>query len=752
MSVSAPLLAHQAQFELEAGPHAAGELAVVSFEATEALSRPFEVFVALAAEHDLDVDVAGLIGKPALLTVHGADGEARFFNGVISRMSQSDDGGSAQRRRFQAVIVPSLWLLKNTRKSRIFHELTTPEIVAKVLDEHKVKHQATLRANYHKREFCVQYRETDFQFVSRLLEEEGITYLFDHAQKEHTLQLLDAQADFQALPGGAEVVYRASAKMLATEEHVEALTSRVLLQPGAVALRDFNYQRPGQDLTTQAKHKDGDESLEVYDFPGGYQEQGPGQSRSKIRLEELRARAQGAEGQSGVRRLIAGHTLELKEHPDPAFNGKYLLTSVTHRGEQRETLAFGQARREGEDSRPYVNHFTCMPADIPFRPERLTPKPVITGAQTAKVIGEGGEEISTDALGRIKVHFHWDRESAGSCWLRVSQSWAGPGWGALFLPRVGHEVVVEFLEGDPDRPLVTGSVYNGSNPPPLDLPSEKTKSTLRTSSSPGGSGSNELRFEDAAGAEEVYLHAQRDLSIVVENDKTQSVGGNESLTVRKNRSRVIQGHQQLQVQKNDDSTIGGNQSLTVNGNRTTTVGGNHTESIGGDQIISVGAAQAVTVALASTETVGAAKSVTVGGALSVAVGAAMNEVVGGFRAEQVGGSKSETIGGSKTETIVGARSVTVGGDMSEELAKSRSLKVAKDLFISAGGKVNLTAKDAYTLSAKEINLVAEESFVAKIGSATFTLKKNGDVVLKGGKIELTASGDVIIKGSKISEN
>ncbi|MCP3144833.1 type VI secretion system Vgr family protein [Pyxidicoccus xibeiensis] len=754
MIANAALLANQAEFEFQAGPFTSGELAVLGFEAEETLSQPYAVEVALAARPDVEVEEKSLLGKDARLTIMLGDGTARFFHGIVSRMSRWDEGSGPERRRYRATVVPRLWTLRHRKKSRIYQELTVPQIVHKVLDEAKVEHRLALNGSYPKRDYCVQYRESDLDFVSRLLEEEGIFYFFEHGEDAHMMVLGDGASANPAMQGEPQLVFRERSHMVASEEYVHELVARTEVQPGAVALRDYNFLRPSQDLGAVSEAEGGETALEIYDYPGRYEEPGSGRSLAKVRLEELRARAETVTGASYSRRVCVGHSFELAEHPDAALNRKYLPVSVRHVGHQSEALSIEQGSLRSREG--YRNEFLCQPAEVPFRPPRVTPRPVIPGAQTAMVVGPAGEEIHTDEHGRIKVQFHWDREGKkddkASCWIRVSQAWAGPGWGALYLPRIGHEVVVEFLEGDPDRPIVTGSVYNGQNPTPIDLPGSKTQSTLRSSSSPGGDGSNELRFEDAAGSELVYLHAQKDFNIVVENDKTQEVRGNETLLVKKDRTRTIEGNQALTVKKNDDSTISGNQTLAVTGNRSTTVAGNHTEAVAGDQSISVSGNQSLTVAMASAETVGLGKMLNVGGALAVTVGAAFNELVGGLKSEQVGGAKVEVVGAKKSETVKGSRTLQVGGDLSEEVGKSRTLKVEKDLLVSVGGKVNHAVKDAYTLSAKEISLVAQEQFTLKVGSATLQVKKNGDVVIKGAKIEVTASGDVIIKGSKISEN
>ena len=760
MGVSAPLQASQPEFDFEIESQS-GPLLVLRFQAREALSSLYEVRLEVAAGPDVEVDIPSLIGKPACLTVH-SEVESRFFHGIVARMAQG--GTNLQNRypkRFEVTVVPKLWTLRHASNCRIFQDQTTPQIVEKILKEHQVKARLDLTGTYRIREYCVQYRETDLDFISRLLEEDGITYRFEHEQGEHTLVLVDATTSFPDVPGDATLIFN-SGGALAETEVVSSVSRTLEMRSGSVALRDFNFLRPAQDLSAKEESDGAEKALQLYDYPGGYGEAGDGKTLAKVRLQEVRARADVVEGTAEGRRLGAGTLFTLSEHPEEAINQRYLVLEVEHEGNQPELADEASADDAGgaedgaERAPPFTNRFYAMPASVPFRPERVTPRPQIFGAQTATVVGASGEEIDTDEHGRVKVQFHWSRADKShpltSCWVRVSQAWAGAGWGALWIPRIGHEVVVEFLEGDPDRPLVTGSVYNGANPPPVPLPGQKTKSVIRSNSSPGGSGSNELRFEDAAGSEEVYLHAQKDYTIAVENDKNQTVGRDEKLKVGRDRTLLVQGNQGHQVDGNDDLQVKGNQTISVSGTRTTTISGNDTQTIGGDRTVSVGVAHSLSVGAAATEQVGAAKMVTVGGAYEIAVGGAMNEVVGAFKSEQVGGGKTVSVGGDNKTNVGGTRSLNVKGEMSEEVMKGRTLKVHKDLNVSVGGKLNEVVKGTYSVSAKELNLVAEDQLTIKVGSATITLKKSGDVVVKGGKVELTASGDLILKASKISEN
>jgi type VI secretion system secreted protein VgrG len=713
-------------FEFQAGPYTPQDLAVTAFSGREELSRAFAFTLELASVDEAGIQPRQLLGQEGLLSLHDVvNGASRFVHGMIARVEAL--GERQGRMRYRALLVPRFWKLHHVRRSRIFQQKSIPEIVHQVLDEAGIAHGARLEGSYPRLEFCVQYRESDFDFVSRLLEEAGIFYFFEHADGSHTLTLGDGASALSPLPGEACLPFRGPTGADAGEEHVLGVSRAARVRPGAVALRDFDFVRPTLDLSTASKAANANTELEVYDAPGRYVDPGVGRGAAKVRLEELRHDVECCDGDSSSVRLAPGYTFALAEHPDATFEGDYLLVSVEHSGAHES----------------YRSRFSAIPSSVPFRPPRRTAIPTIAGAQTAIVVGPSGEEIHTDEHGRIKVRFHWDREAPGddksSCWIRVSQAWAGAGWGALYLPRVGQEVIVRFLEGDPDRPLVVGSVYNGENPTPVVLPDEKTTSTLRSSSSPGGDGYNELQFEDAAGQELIHLHGQKNWLIQVENDKEQRVGAYEALKVTGNRTQSVEGNQSLTVQRNDAATIQGNQTLQVRGNREMDVAAEHGEKVSGSQSIMVGKAAALDVAMASAEIVGAAKALTVGGAYSIAVGMAMSEAVIGLKAEQIGRSWTELVQMDRDERVSGARSSKIRGEFKTETPEGVTLESGKDWTETVKGDAYHTIKAGTSWLAKEFELKADKLTLSVGGKVVLTVEKSGDIKWTGSTITVDGS-------------
>jgi type VI secretion system secreted protein VgrG len=424
---------------------------------------------------------------------------------------------------------------------------------------------------------------------------------------------------------------------------------------------------------------------------------------------------------------VPGYKFELTEHRRADLNGEYLLTQVSHSA----TNNLGQ---DGDSGATYDNTFTCIPMAVPYRPRKVTPRPLVHGTQTAVVVGTGGEEIDTDKYGRVKVQFRWDREGKkdekSSCWVRVGTPIAGKSWGMIHIPRIGQEVIVHFLEGDPDQPIIIGSVYNNEQMPPYALPANKTQSGLLTRSSLGGTpdNANELCFEDKKGSEFIYMRAEKDYIGAVENDETKWVG-----------------HDRWEEVDNDRSlTVGHDKFETVKNNKKIEIAKNHDESIGADMTIGVKKNLTETVVLNYMETVGLAMELSVGAALAISVGAAM--------AETVGINKTQSIGKSKDVTIGDSMMVEVGKNVSEKVGENQTVEVGKDLKETIGGEHHETVKKDYMLKAKKVLVTGEDEIILKSGSAEIVMKKNGDITIKGKKITVKGSGDVVVKGSKILEN
>jgi len=402
------------------------------------------------------------------------------------------------------------------------------------------------------------------------MEEEGIFYFFEHSAKQHILVLGDSPSVYQPCPGQASAPYSPIGGPLRGDSVTGWLWEQEV-RPAKYALTDFNFETPATDLSvnistlvTAGKN----EKLELYDYPGRYLKRSEGERYVKLRMEEQEAPHTQVSGASDCRAFVPGYVFQLTHHYRDDFNRSYLLTSVSH--EARSNI------RGGGYETSYSNTFTCIPKEVPFRPPYITPKPVVQGAQTAIVVGPRGEEIWTDKYGRVKVQFHWDREGKrdenSSCWIRAAHNWAGKRWGGIFIPRIGQEVIVDFLEGDPDQPIITGRVYNANEMPPYELPREQTKSTIKTNSSKGGGGFNELRFEDAKGKEQIFVHAERDMDIRVKNDSREWIGHDRHLIVKANQRELVEADKHGHVQGSLQEKIDGDMSLQVGGKRHAKVG------------------------------------------------------------------------------------------------------------------------------------------------------------------------------------
>ncbi|MCW8155847.1 type VI secretion system tip protein VgrG [Stutzerimonas stutzeri] len=552
---------------------------VLEFRGREAISQPYRFDLELVSERP-DLDLQALLHKPAFLAF---DPAGRGIHGLVHRIAQGESG--KRLTRYRLTLVPQLAYLAHRTDQRIFQHLSVPQIVAQVLEEHGIQADACRfqlgPVIYPPREYCVQYDESDLHFVQRLCEEEGIHYHFEHSTRGHVLVFGDDQTSFARL--GQPTAYLQDNGMTADEPVIKRFAVRVATRTSRVSRRDYDFEQPR--LLMEAAHRGEPAAnampqpdLEDYDYPGRFTERARGKHLSQRALERHRHDYRLAEGNSDQPRLVSGHLLEISDHPRREWNDLWLLTEVLHEGKQPQVLEESVTSHVGTGvgfTQGYRNHFTATPWDIPFRPAINHPKPKILGSQTAVVTGPAGEEIHCDEYGRVRVQFHWDREGQAddktSCWLRVSSSWAGDRYGGIAIPRVGMEVLVTFLEGDPDQPLVTGCLYHKEHQVPYDLPANKTRTVFKTLSSPGGGGYNELRIEDRKGAEQIYLHAQRDWDENIEHDQKIRVGNERHDTVEANsysefkaeEHLIVAGDRKVEVKPDDHLTVGQTQHIKL---------------------------------------------------------------------------------------------------------------------------------------------------------------------------------------------
>ena len=536
-------------------PLGADVLLLKSFAGREAISQLFRFDLELLSESE-SIDFTAVTGKNVTIRITLADGTERYFNGFISRFSQA--GRDTKFTSYRAEFVPWLWFLTRTADCRIFQNKATPDIIQQIFTEMGFMDVSLqLYGTYAPREYCVQYRETSFNFVSRLMEEEGIFYFFQHENGKHTLVLADDPSANKPCPGQATARMDVSDSAQLDEDVVLEWGMRSEVRPGKYSHTDYNFETPGTSL---AANVSGATPYEVYDYPGVHKTADDGTALAKIRLQESDAEYMVASGATNCRAFASGCRFTLQEHYRGSLNQEYLMTSVYHSASQGADYRSG-----GDDDFHYRNSVECIPYLVPFRPTRVTPHPVIQGTQTAFVVGPSGEEIYTDQYGRIKVQFHWDREGqnndSSSCWVRVSYPWAGKGWGMIAIPRIGQEVIVDFLEGNPDRPLVTGSLYNADQTVPYALPDEMTKSTTKTYSSKGGGGFNEIRFEDKKGSEQVFIHAEKNMDNRVKADYFQTILGKKHLMVTGDQLEKVGGDLHLQVAGDQNEKITGTVSM-----------------------------------------------------------------------------------------------------------------------------------------------------------------------------------------------
>jgi type VI secretion system secreted protein VgrG len=755
---------------------------------SEALSTLYALDIDLVSDSK-GVEPKALLGKTATVEVETDGGGKRFIDGIVTRFGMQ--GQDHSKFRYKLLLRPWFWLATRKTNFKIYQFKTVPDILDEVLGPYGYPFEKKLTRAYRAWDYCVQYHESDHNFLSRLCELEGIYYYFTHSSGQHTLVFADdVTGSHSPLPGGATIPFYPPEKAAVAEK--ESIYSWELgedIQSGRHYNDDYDFKKPKADLSNMRQMPPGHahDKYENYEWPGGYTEFGDGETYARVRLEEQLSPRSRVLGVSNHRCLAPGYTTTLTNYPREDQNQQYLIVSVHYHFQENPEVS------EGGAGRPPVQRLTlqAQPTSVVFRPPRVTPKPRTQGPQTAVVVGPAGEEIWVDKYGRVKVQFHWDRLGAmdenSSCWVRVSSSWAGSNFGGIFIPRIGMEVIIDHLNGDPDYPILTGVVYNANNMPPWDLPANATQSGWLTRSSKGGApgagmksgagDANAIRFEDKAGAEQLWLHAQKDQLTEVEHDedkwvgndrrktvdrdetnvihrdrtetvdrnekitvhgwRTEEVDGDETITIHSNRTERVDLNERISIGMNrsedvgisETVTVGVNQAFTVGTNRTKTIGVNETDSIGTKWSINVGSIKSESIGMMSMSNIGLGKVQSigvfrmnnVGVAYNLNVGMAMMTNVGLMRSDNVGMNWSRTVGGNRSASIGANDSVNVGANQAVIVGTDHALTVGANSAIKAGTQVAIAAGSEVTVDGAKVVLTGVSSIRLQCGASVIEL-------------------------------
>ncbi|MFC5607039.1 type VI secretion system Vgr family protein [Variovorax soli] len=797
------------QFIIKSESPAAKDLMFWSIVGQESLSRPAHYELSVLSTNE-KIDAKDILGYAFDVVVEFQDeGQAkheRHCQGHAVRFMRRGHVGRFFEYRIS--LRSWFWLLTKRINSRILQDKKVLAIFDAVVEDSPIKRFKKTKADkvigtHEPRRYSVQHQESDYNYLSRLLEDEGIYYWFDAHEAPGTMYMADASdVAHKKLPVEGTMNYIPFGATEARFNEISWWIDSRRLNTGKYASRDSDFKAVKKKLVADKGDPDTHElaDLESFEFPGGYLRADDTDDAAKMRMEELAARRRVNWAITRWPDAAVGRTFTFHGHPMGEKDADYLVAGcafiLTHPGYEGLDANAGNVQRNGRVLQEMLEDdpinadwpdamrdilygtpdliapmrgsgtflLTLLSADTPFRPPRLTPRTTMPGPQSAIVVGPEGDEIHADDFGRVKVHFHWDRydesNEKSTCWVRVSQPWAGKGWGGYFIPRIGQEVIVDFLNGDPDRPIIIGRVYNDDQPKPFD---SHTQSGFRTRSTPKGSAANcnEFRFDDKKGSEQVYLHAEKNQDIEVENDethwvghdrkknidhdettevkhdRTETVGNNETITIGVDRTEKVGSNENITIGSNRTEMVGSNETITIGVDRTETVGSNETISIGSNRTITVGASETATVALQRTHTVGVNETITVGAAQEVTVGAAQAITVGANQTTNVGANCSLSVGANLSTDVGADESRNVGGGRTTSVGKDDGLTVAKNLSISAGDSISIVT-----------------------GSASITMKKDGTIVIKGkditvegsGKINVKASSDIVMKGSKILQN
>ncbi len=700
-----------------------------SMDCTESLGQPFEYEVDLLST-DEQIDLTQLLGQMIVVELELPNAQLREFTGIVRRFVQV--GTLGRYVCYRATLMPWLWLMSRRSNCRIFQNKTVPDVIKTLFREHGFSDfEDSLTSEYRTWEYLVQYRESDFNFVSRIMEQEGIYYYFTHADGKHTLVLSDSYSAHKPFPGYETIPYLAEKNDHPVDDRIDSWRLVREITSGSFTATDYDFQAPKAKLSSTlqpgSEYTGGD--YEIFDYPGEFADTQQADEQVKVRLQAELAQHDIVCGEGNARGIHAGALMTLADFPRADQNKEYLVTaaSITIRSEGYESLIDATAAPEEPSFRVSLR---AIDAKLIFRVGRNTPKPVVHGPQSAVVVGQSGQEIWTDEYGRVKVQFYWDREGTfdenSSCWVRVSQLWAGSGWGGIHIPRIGQEVIVDFLEGNPDRPVITGRLYNADNMPPYTLPQNQTQSGIRSHSTKGGGieNYNELRFEDKLGEEELHIQAEKNMTTLVKNDQ--------ETTVKHNRSATIT--------ETDTVTVGGDRSLSVTKTNTITVEKADTESYNDTRTVNVTGPDALTITNAHEGTYRATRKLTIKGPDEVTVESVgkKNTVTGKYEHiasveyEAKQGANILNLQGSVAKLTNGKSTITLdGGKVTIEAPDQIELKVGGNtISIASGGTIDVTAGKTTTLTG---------------ATATLTLASTS-ADLNGSQVNVTAQGMLTATG------
>lgn len=665
-----------------------------------------------------DINPNDILGKRISIKFELPEGETRYFTAYVTKFGLA--GMQGRYYEYKAILNPWFWMLTRTKDCRIYQNKTVPQIIKEVFEEHSVaEYKLHLTERYRQRDYCVQYRESDFDFVSRLMEEEGIYYYFEHGEKANMMILADGPAAHIAFKGYEQIPFIPKGTEVRSEiEYINSWSCERQIQPGKYVMHDFDYAKPRVTLTAEKAFKlDHDLSeYEIFDYPGAYTARADGDKYAQVRMEELHARHEIVTGHTNARGISTGYLFTFFKHPRDDQNRQYLIVSARY-----QLKAENYESGTTQDSVQYSCDFTALQSKQPFRTESLTPIPTVLGPQTAIVVGPAGDEIFMDDSGRVKVQFHWDRygksDENSSCWLRVSQPWAGKGWGGVSTPRIGQEVIVDFMEGDPDLPIITGRVYNVEAKQPLGGVVSGLKSQTHK-----GQGYNEMSMDDTAGNEKLTMHGQKDMSTTVGNDQTNNIGNNKTDSVGNNRTDSVGVDHNVSVGSNQSIQIGANRTLNVDGILDETVKANHTRAVVGNY----------------SETLQADATRNINGKLDHTVNGPYNKTVNSqyTRVMQAGEKTS----------VTGLREMVVDGDHSDQTTGKFEKMVT--------GPTTHYGQSTFAIHSDGDGSHTSSSML------TFGVGEDSAIIIDGGSIKIQSKGSIItidsggvsVNGKKISLN